>query len=94
MHNGLLHKCMSLPFMRRRQESGLSGITVKYRSPDDKTPQESDKDDSALESAAADLLRAIQQNDVKQIALAWKAGFEILDSMPHNEGPHTNEGQE
>lgn len=81
--------------MRKRNESGLSGITVKYRSPDDKTPQDPGKDDSAMEAAAADLLRAFEQKDVKHIALALHSAFQIYDSMPHEEGPHTNdEGQE
>lgn len=80
--------------MRRKQESGLAGVTVKYRSPDDKTPEDSDKDNSAMEAAAADLLRAFEQKDIKHIALALHSAFQIYDSMPHEEGPHTNEGQE
>lgn len=85
---------MSLPFMRKKNESGLAGVTVKYRSPDDKTPQDSDKDNSAMEAAASDLLRAFEQKDVKHIALALHSAFQIYDSMPHEEGPHTNEEQE
>lgn len=85
---------MSLPFMRKRNESGLAGITVKYRSPDDKTPDESDKDNSAMEAAASDLLRAFEQKDVKHIALALCSAFQIYESMPDESGSETDEGQE
>lgn len=93
MQCGQSHICMSLPFMRRKQESGLSGITVKYRSPDDKTPDESGKDNSAMEAAAADLLRAFEQKDIKHIALALCSAFQIYESHPHSE-ESDSEGQE
>lgn len=85
---------MSLPFMRKRKESGLAGITVKYRSPDDKTSDESDKDNSAMEAAASDLLRAFEQKDVKHIALALCSAFQIYESQPHSEESDSDEGQE
>lgn len=84
---------MPLPFLKpKRQESGL---IMAVRTPDgsiEKTGQEGE--DHALEACAEDALRAIHSKDIKAYAAAIRAAFEILDSEPHEEGPHTNESEE
>ncbi len=59
---------------------------MEYRKPDAEPKQ--DQEDSGLEMAAEDLLRAHASNDKKAVAAALRAAFQILDSEPHVEGPH------
>jgi hypothetical protein len=76
--------------MKKKNEGHVSGILVKTREPDEKPESEDDKDDpsAAIHACAQDLVSAINANDVKAVAEAIQAAFEILDSMPHEEGPH------
>lgn len=76
-----------LPFLKKRQEAGISGIQVKQRAPDEKPEAEEDKD-AAIHSAAQDLINAVHSKDPKATADALRSAFEICDSEPHEEGPH------
>jgi hypothetical protein len=79
-----------LPFLRKKQEEGSSPtLSIKTRTPDKKE----DSDDAGLNACAQDLLDAVQARDVSGVAAALKAAFEIADSQPHEEGPHTYEDQ-
>ena len=81
-----------LPFIK--PQSKQASLSIKYRQPDEKEPfsDEGDADDgAALHAAAQDILRAIESKDYKHLALALKSAFDICDSEPHVEGPHTNE---
>lgn len=60
----------------------------------DSAEKPNDSDDSGLMSASADLIKAIQSDDQKAVAAALRAAFQILDSEPHEEGPHTEEQAE
>jgi hypothetical protein len=51
------------------------------------------QEDSGLLMAANDLKNALDANDMAAAAAALRAAFEILDSQPHVEGPHTYESQ-
>jgi len=82
-----------LPFLRKRDEQSSPGLIVKNRTPD-KNEENQDDSHEGMHAAAQDLLSAIESKDVKSIAEALKAAFEIADSMPHSEGPHTNEDKE
>ncbi len=79
-----------LPFLKTRKQD--AGISTVYRASDESKPEEKD-DASGLHAAAGDLHKAIQSNDIKGIAAALKAAFEICDSQPHEEGPHESEGE-
>lgn len=81
---------MPLPFMRKK-ESGIAGVAIKRRTPDEK-PMEAEQpsDNSAMEAAASDLLRAFEAKDVKHIALALQSAFQIYDSLSDD----ITEGQE
>ena len=75
-----------LPFLKLKQDAASSSpVDAIQRKPDDE-----DSFDS-LEVAAEDLCHAIHSKDMKAIASALRAAFELLDSEPHVEGPHTNE---
>lgn len=69
--------------MSKRHSDGHIG-------PDLSKDKEEDEPDS-LEAAAHDMIEAFKKDDVKALAAAVRAAFELLDSEPHEEGPHTNE---
>ncbi len=74
---------MSLPFLKNKKEAGISG---PIESIERKSDHEEEYD--PLESAAEDILQAIESKDHKYLAQALRAAFELMDSGPHEEGPH------
>ena len=74
---------LPLPFKKLSDEASISA-------PPDKIMREPDEDAEydSLHSAAEDLLSAINSKDIKAIASALRAAFELCDSEPHEEGPH------
>lgn len=78
-----------LPFLKPKKQ--ISGTAVEYRKPDDEGKE---ADMRGVEMAMEELCRAKDKQDYKGMARALKAAFEILDSMPHEEGPHTEEAPE
>lgn len=76
-----------LPFLKQKQE-GVATLTVKTRQPDE-TSEESDHD-AAIHACAVELISAVHAHDTKGAAEALRSAFEILDSMPHEEGEHTS----
>ena len=76
---------MGLPFLKKDKEASVSmPADVQRREPD----SEEDSDYDSLESCAEDLTRAIASKDLKGVASALRAAFQILDSEPHEEGEH------
>lgn len=72
-----------LPFLKKDKEASVSiPVDIKKRDPDEESEFDS------LESASQDLIDAVHSKDAKAAAIAWRAGFDILDSEPHVEGPH------
>lgn len=89
-----------LPFLKKKEASGSSGLLIKTRTPDEKPEVEEDQDDSsaAIESCAAELIRAVHARDTKAVASAMQDAFEILESIPHEENqesvePHSYDAQ-
>lgn len=85
-----------LPF-NKNKSGQIAGIIMKTRSPDEDT--ESNDNSAAIDACAKDLIQGISQNDAKKVAEALKSAFQILESMPHEEGEseytskHTYEDQ-
>lgn len=77
-----------LPFLKPKSAS-VAGLIIKNRSPDEK-PEENQEDSSemAIQECAQQLIDAVHSKNVQQVAEALKDAFELLDSMPHKEGPH------
>jgi hypothetical protein len=73
-----------LPFLKNLKEVGSMSSTPDSMS---RTPDEGSDYDS-LESAAEDLMNAVHSKDIKGIAAALRAAFELVDSQPHVEGEH------
>ena len=75
-----------LPFLKRTQDGAASTpIETLRREPDN----EADYD--GLEAAAQDVLDAMESKNVKHLAAALRAAFELCDEEPHVEGPHEKE---
>lgn len=79
-----------LPFLQKPKVS--TGVTVHTRNPDENT-ESSQEDASEIDYCAEDLIKAVHAKDINATAEALKSAFTILDSMPHEEGEHTNEEQ-
>jgi hypothetical protein len=79
---------MPLPFLKPKAASGAI-LTTKVRTPD--APQdkpEGAEDNTGMLAGAEDFLRAIQADDKKAVAEAFKAMFEMCELEPHDETPH------
>lgn len=81
-----------LPFLKPKNQ-GVAGLSIKIRAPDkaedSEISEESDEKDTAIHACAQDLINAVHSRDVKSAAEAIRSAFEILESMPHEEGEHT-----
>lgn len=74
-----------LPFLQRKSDSASSSEPVDHqlREPDD--------GEVGIHSAAEDLCNAVHSRDIKAVAAALRAAFELMDEQPHVEGPHLPE---
>ena len=77
-----------LPFMKHSKEASVSVAPgVVTRKSDHEDSDEYDSMHSAMEEFGA----ALDKKDYKTAAEIFRSAFELLDSEPHEEGPHTNE---
>ncbi len=77
-----------LPFLKNK-EGHVSSVIVKHRQPDQPSEKTEENDsEAAHEACAADILKAIEAKDPKALASALRSAFEIMESEPHEEGPH------
>jgi len=67
-----------LPFMKKVSEDKISADGSGHLMRDD-------KDFDPLEVVAEDMLFAFEQKDSKALAAAFRAGFELLETEPHEE---------
>jgi hypothetical protein len=95
---------MPLPFLKKKDAS-IAGIIMKTREPDTfadqniKAAEGEEKDENkdsqamAIEACAEDLIKAVHSRDVKAAAQAMRDAFDILESMPHEEIEHDEQGE-
>lgn len=76
-----------LPFLNKQKQQ--SGIIVKNREPDSK-PEGEQADNTAIETCMHDLIKAIHSRDARAASEAIKDVFAVLESMPHEEGEHSD----
>lgn len=70
-----------LPYLKNKLETAVSlPVDIKKREPD------SEPEFDSLESAGQDLIDAVHAKDAKAVAAALRAGFDLLESEPHQEG--------
>lgn len=83
-----------LPFLKPKNQS-VAGLIIKTRASDSPEAPEQDENDKsgAIEACSQALITAVHAKDVKAVSEALKDAFEILDSMPHEEGEHTYDAQ-
>lgn len=83
-----------LPFLKPK---ALAGNILSRRKPDGSTESEGmegqEDDNSGLNAAAADLIRAVHSKDENAVAAALKAAFDICDSQDDQE-PSNDESKE
>jgi hypothetical protein len=79
-----------LPFLKARKV-GSTAQTVSSADGHQERLGEEGETDVGLMSAAEDLIRAVHAKDAQAVADAMKAAFEIMEEMPHEEGPHIEE---
>jgi len=70
-----------LPFLKKSQEAGPVSMS-------EPVVRDSDGDFDSMEVAAQDVMDAVHSKNVKALASALRAAFELADSEPHEEGPH------
>lgn len=84
-----------LPFLDKKKT--VSAVIARRGKPALEVKSEVSAPDSegdpALESAAEDILRAIEEKSVLGLAQALKAAFQICDAEPHHEGEHTGDAE-
>lgn len=81
-----------LPFLNPRKSAG---VIIAKRVGDKTEPMhEEGEPEPGLMAAAEDLISAVHMKDAKAVAEAFKAAFEVCESYPHEEGPHTGEGED
>lgn len=73
-----------LPFLKLNHESNASASLPVKREPD------SGEDFDTMETAAQDLCDAVHKKDIKAVAAALKAAFDLYESEPHEEGEHVD----
>jgi len=65
-----------LPFLKAKKEGSMSESDTLTRSVEDY---------DILESAAADLIKAVKEGNIKDVASALRASFQICESEPYEE---------
>ena len=83
---------MSLPFLDKKRIAASLAMKMKEGAPTmEESQEDQDEQVNAIEYCMEDLITAIHNKDAKAAAQAFKDCFDVLDSMPHEEGPHTEE---
>lgn len=75
-----------MPFLKRSKEASVSMPVESVK----REPDEEHEVDS-LEMAMEELHDALMGKKYKLAADIFRSAFELLDSMPHVEGPHIEE---
>ena len=90
---------MPLPFEVKRKQAAVIVKDRKdggfmERNEEAASHNDTEDHDEGLLAAASDLLKAIEAKDHKAMAHAMRAAFDILESEPHEEGPHESDSEE
>lgn len=76
-----------LPWIKKNDDVAAVSVPEKIeRKSDDEGEDEFD----SLEGAMSELHSALNAKDYKGAASIFRSAFDLLDSQPHFEGPHTN----
>lgn len=75
-----------LPFLKNIKKSGVAGLIIKNRTPDEK-PEEA-SEESSVKSHVKGLMSAIKSDDHEHAESCLREIFKALDKEPHEEGEH------
>jgi hypothetical protein len=75
-----------IPFMKKKEASVSAPIEHITRDSDHE--DEMDGHDEMMEAIAHELLDAVHKRNPKDLVMALRAAFQVLDSEPHVEGEH------
>ena len=73
-----------LPFLKNKQEASGSSSEPIERKPDEEKEESFD----GLETAMEELHSAFNSKDYSKAAEIFRSAQQLLDSEPHEEGPH------
>ena len=76
-----------LPFFAKKKEASVSAPPSVIRREADE-PLDMDDDEQMLMHVAHELIESVHKRNTEHFILALRAAFQILDSEPHEEGPH------
>ncbi len=81
-----------LPFLKPKS---VAGLIISRRKPDGSTEEQHSEgnEGEGLDACSEALIRAVNAKDAKSVSAAIRDAFQILESEPHEEGPHTYEAQ-
>lgn len=77
-----------LPIFLKKKDQKAAGISEPiFRKPDEpeEPTEEANSEDVMLRAVAGEVLKAVEAKNPKDLAVALKAMFEILESRPHVE---------
>lgn len=77
-----------LPFLKPRAQTG---VIIQERARDTVPREELDREEDSIDICCEEMIEAMEEKDPKKMAKALRAAFQIFDSEPHEEGPHTND---
>jgi len=81
-----------LPFLKNKQKEAAVSTPITINRKSDK-PKENQVYDMAIRACAEHMITEIQANDADGVADAMRSAFEILETLPHEEIPHSYENQ-
>lgn len=85
-----------LPFLKKDKVGGVLVAHINKNGKEVGLSTEQDMDDQdmmsdGLEECAQELIAAIVKRDSKAVASILRDMFQIMDALPHEEGPHIEE---
>jgi hypothetical protein len=76
--------------LKSKKDQTSPGIITKTRAPDEHNQSDEDDPKAGHLAAANALISAVHSKDAQAVADALQDAFAMMDSEPHEEGPHTN----
>lgn len=76
-----------LPFLMPEKKKD-SGVMIVHRKPDAESQTDTQEDLTGIEVAMEEFCSAVEKKDYKGMARAFKAAFEMLEALPHDEVSH------
>lgn len=77
------------------KKKNLAGVILESlgpkKEPEEKKEEKDETESGELICAAEEIIEALNERKASELATALKAFFQLCESEPHAEGPHTEE---